>query len=541
MTELVPLNQIDISEYVVPSKLYRTSDAIGEFIKVYYLTDLHLEHNIKSTDSIDEEIARIVNGLCKESIYSFESIIFIGGDVADSIQLSEKFYKQLRDKYPKVRIIAVLGNHEISEFATLEEAVTNYKSLFKRLRITFLHNSGGNINYEFYNFTQTISCVGGIGFAPFNETYNANNIVVSHDIQFNRKKEIAESKKFLKAYNTAIEKSAENKTRLLVFTHYPIGDWLPNVKVDARCIYFNGHIHSNDFYFKDNATIVADNQIGYNAKTIKFKCIPIGTLQNPFYYYPDGYHEITVSDYYAFYKFNGIGLSGEGKGISNRINSGSHFYMIKKNGFYMFLLLGGKTPLLCVGAQIKRVQGGSNIDYYYNAFDTMIKRYIQLYASMYKGMQFISKKVKKFGFSGRVHGFIVDIDFYNHIMVNPFDGKLTFYYSPTFGLVKEYPNVNSLVGGMKERVIPESFESKRDYNQAIKRLDRAISELKIGSNLPQIPESNTKTEVASIQKVNVGQNSMYDYSRRMYQIQRLFECNILRVWDPSLIENLYID
>ena len=41
----------------------------------------------------------------------------------------------------------------------------------------------------------------------------------------------------------------------------------------------------------------------------------------------------------------------------------------------------------------------------------------------------ISREVKAFGGCGTVHGCIVDIDYYNHIYLNPFDGKATAYYA----------------------------------------------------------------------------------------------------------------
>ena len=36
----------------------------------------------------------------------------------------------------------------------------------------------------------------------------------------------------------------------------------------------------------------------------------------------------------------------------------------------------------------------------------------------------ISKEIRAFGGNGNIHGCIIDIDFFNHIYVNPFDGKI---------------------------------------------------------------------------------------------------------------------
>ena len=44
-----------------------------------------------------------------------------------------------------------------------------------------------------------------------------------------------------------------------------------------------------------------------------------------------------------------------------------------------------------------------------------------------KYQKIISNQVKEIGGSGTIHGSIIDIDFFNHIYVNPFDGTLSGY------------------------------------------------------------------------------------------------------------------
>ena len=41
----------------------------------------------------------------------------------------------------------------------------------------------------------------------------------------------------------------------------------------------------------------------------------------------------------------------------------------------------------------------------------------------------ISKVIKSIGGDGSIHGCIVDIDYYNHIYINPVDGKITPYFA----------------------------------------------------------------------------------------------------------------
>ena len=39
----------------------------------------------------------------------------------------------------------------------------------------------------------------------------------------------------------------------------------------------------------------------------------------------------------------------------------------------------------------------------------------------------IAEKIKKIGGSGNIHGCIIDIDFFNHVYINPNDMKITGY------------------------------------------------------------------------------------------------------------------
>ena len=57
----------------------------------------------------------------------------------------------------------------------------------------------------------------------------------------------------------------------------------------------------------------------------------------------------------------------------------------------------------------------------------------------------ISEVIKSFGGSGRIHGCIIDVDFLNHVMLNPSDGQITYYYSPVFGYVEPYDNMLNLL------------------------------------------------------------------------------------------------
>ena len=57
----------------------------------------------------------------------------------------------------------------------------------------------------------------------------------------------------------------------------------------------------------------------------------------------------------------------------------------------------------------------------------------------------IATFIKHIGGQGRIHGCIIDIDFYNHVFLNPLDGKITAYYATSMVDKKVYRNIASLL------------------------------------------------------------------------------------------------
>ena len=93
--------------------------------KIYYISDVHIEHQMSVfikeienqpkeyqeqaiLDFIKENVGKMVS-----DVNSRDDMLLIGGDVADSVQLSELFYQELRKQWRGGRIISILGNHEL--------------------------------------------------------------------------------------------------------------------------------------------------------------------------------------------------------------------------------------------------------------------------------------------------------------------------------------------------------------------------------------------------------------------------------------------
>lgn len=151
----------------------------------------------------------------------------------------------------------------------------------------------------------------------------------------------------------------------------------------------------------------------------------------------------------------------------------------------------------------------------------MVNKYIELFAPYWKYINQMASEVKSLGYCGDVHGCIVDLDFCNHIMINPLDQKVTFYNSPTMGFVKIFDNLENLITYMNNGYIL-NIEKKK------------MLELKKNNAIISKTSQEISQEVGELIKIDI-KNSVYSISNYMRQIQRLFDSNILRDWNEDII------
>lgn len=405
-----------------------------------------------------------------------------------------------------IPIFVVLGNHELNDFNSIEEAVNCYSNFFKEEGIFFLHNNMLTSKY--------INIFGGIGFAKFNHEYNANTLC-STNPPITREEEIKESEKFLEKYNRALKESIEDNKLLIIITHYPVKDWLGNENFHSICVYFNGHSHHNFSINTSAIQVYADNQIGYKNNNIQFKSTNLGVHYNPFIDYKDGYYEINTIQYNQFLLHKGEYIQGT-KLIDLQLESGNaKFYMVKQNDFYSFFVVNQKTGTkICVGGRLKTISKIKDIEYFNSCFYAMLNKYLSITMPYRKVQEQISNELKQLGFEGKIHGCIIDIDYFHHVLLDPTNGKLTFYYSPIFGVVKTFNSFKSLISTLyHDDELKFNTKSLSKYNDYL------------------ILQTSKKREknIENILFVD-RKNSIYSLSSRINQLQRLFNSNILREW-----------
>lgn len=499
--------------------------------KISYISDLHLMYRIKnegctSKTAIIRNIQKVIDTILQQDTFlrDNEKLTLIGGDVSSNFSIFEMFVKRLKksnDRLSNKRcFIFILGNHELWNFSDvkLEKVVEKYRKLLQENDMYLLHNdifykndsnNMGIIPYdelvhldkrtiaEKLRYTRLV-ILGGLGFSGYNEEFNANHGM--YRMTVDRDTEIQESKKFEQLYNKL--KDVLSKKNTVIFTHTPKKDWCSEQNYHDNFVYVSGHTHKNIFFDDGVERVYADNQIGYRNVSSHLKSFLVDGEYDYFENYEDGVYEIAPPEYRDFARGMNMYMT-----FNRKVNT---LYMLKKNGYYCFIhkTKVGSLAILNGGA-LKKLEI-KDVQYYYDNMDKMIaaiKMPLNEYTSYEKS---IANEVKKIGGSGRIHGCIIDIDFCNHIYVNPVDMKLTGYWASDIMNKLIYPDIPALLENKCPTLYSNYLKLLEDekLNQLIVR--------KAKSQVSVLPQEYLKTDI-------------YKVSREIKKMQKL-NSNVLTTW-----------
>ena len=571
---LIPVqpNGVAVAD-TLPSDLSERECVLDGY-SVFYISDMHLESKIVrrfqsekyvTDNQVHEFIIEIVRELFSDELvksitsYLPMAVIFCG-DITGVFEIAKVFYGEFISKWSEIRkfdgryhhVYAVLGNHEFWEFKTIQACFNSYKRLFDNLGICVLNNTmvpfgqittsedrDSYIRREAKAYPQktqrqlermydnisrrrhTLWIVGGVGFAGYNETFNATQGIYRNALT--HEEERGETEKWNKIYEQARLQAKSSNDMLLTVTHNPLSDWKKDGLPHHNCVYFSGHNHRQELFQdkENNSYIFADNQIGYHHDLpIKFKRAFIYKKTNPFASLMDGYHEISNHDYFRFCDYIGDAIRGTGN-IDRLIqNHMAKFYMVKQVGFYGFFLISSTRAYLCAGGNTILMPKYYTIQEINEKFLPMVNNFKKILMPYRKAQEKISKSIKKFGGSGRIHGCIIDIDYFNHVLLNPQNGKTEFYYSPQYGCVELFDDLIDLLNSHNPTLAQNYFK-----------------QLSLGPDtlLQYKKDAEVKHEKGGeIIQVDI-KHSVYSGSRQVNQIQRLFDKKVLRAWQESLL------
>lgn len=530
---------------------------------IYYITDIHLEHQIQ--DFVDK------NGLSLDKISSFvekkvlnmlsnisgeNAILLIGGDVGHTKGLVNLFYYHLLCNW-RGKIIAVLGNHELwdnhpegkeSGYVSrpIDDIISDYREM---LNMTY-HDILGkfivrrcllqNAVYILYKNCQdciieegqiheapeedlrdicskaSLIVLGGIGFSGLKQHYNAE-LGLYRSAVTTLEEDKALSNRFRFVYDKLNRCAGD--MQVIVLTHTPVSNWTDE-PCNPNWIYVNGHTHQNSFIHNPNGiTVLSDNQVGYKPTKWKLNCFYIDGWYDPFKSMTDGIYEISSEMYDDFYRARGIMMS-------NELNYPGKTYVLKRNGYYMFVQQSKSNLCLLAGGLRKRLD--HDIQYYYDNMELYCNKVLEAFTPYQQALREISEEIKRFAghYSGKIHGCIVDIDFWNHVYLNPFDGKVTPYYAENICSRLVYDDLPSLL----KAELPELYAV---FRQAYKSGEiPLLSQYAVSK---QKEKEIEKMTLATVPELVLG-TEMYDPSRIMRSIQYIFDNNIIRIWNDEILK-----
>ena len=395
---LMPVQREAPAEYQL-AELVKNSEC-----PVYYISDIHLEHQLGLVGPIMEtEIRRRVRTKVLELTEDLpeEAVILFAGDICHSPWLHRMFQEEMSNAMNSIsarwRMVYVLGNHELwdgdpagkdkerelfevardyrVEWATTTTILEN-SLLVRSPKYNVLGQSYIPISYVWVQIPErwllemdaeelrdkckdAIVILGGTGFAGLNQKFNATAGIYRNKVS--RVEELSRTTRFNAVYQKLMSCAAD--IQVIVLTHMPTSDWLDG-PLNPNWIYVNGHTHQNTMCVQPGkAIILADNQVGYKPRELYFNRFFVNKWADPFKGYPDGVHVITNDQYIEFQ---------HGRGIpSNGCNRSGTLYMVKRGELYMFFL-DGKSLYILNGGRIKKAD--HPIEYYYEHLAEYVSR-----------------------------------------------------------------------------------------------------------------------------------------------------------------------
>ena len=496
--------------------------------RVHYISDIHLMHKIQNAGCRSEEdiiyvIQKVVDTIANEA----GSLLLIDGDVASDIRIFQLFIKILSKTLRRnVQVVFTLGNHELWSFPSfqIEQIVSKYRTILEEYGMHLLHNdllykedcgllddpNTGTHLIKYHDLCQMNETqisdrlrsaryviLGGLGFSGYNTEFNADNGI--YRMTVDRDTEIEESKIFEDLYNRLRPILANKNT--IILTHTPKKDWCREAVPDKNYVYVSGHTHRNFFYDDGECRVYSDNQVGYHNENPHLKTFLIDNDYDCFSDYEDGIFEITREQYNDFYRGKNISMT-----FQRKVNV---LYMLKRAGYYCFIHKSRSGSLTILnGGAMKKLEN-QNVQYYYDNMDAMIstiKTPLDKFTSLQK---YVADIIKRIGGIGTIHGSIIDIDFYNHIYVNPVDLSMTGYWASDM--------INKIVYSSIPVLLEENCPAiYGEYVKLLKGNDENLLALKQQTNIAMLPQIYLDTDI-------------YKASREIKKMQKL-SSNILSSW-----------
>lgn len=518
--------------------------------QIFYISDIHLDMKIaapfmaQDVDSLKaKQIEKAVDKKAAELAKSYfdqlrsnRTVILIGGDTAGDPYLFGLFAKGLkRHGLPPERTFFVLGNHELRDDSYGIEDKDEYQKLVDSYREALAPYGMRLLENELYipGYDEGRGIVlqadqikglskrgatilfGACPFAVFGamghsrlDALNPKPIGLDGGVEANNSLNVH----LADLANQLVEKLEEvlpdGRTQI-VLTHTPPYFWSPNDPA-AGFYFVYGHLHENMKKIYGRIRYYGDNMVGEEELPLVFKSFFIGMAIDPFANIGDGIREISPEMYSDFNSSRSI-VAKARRGLQ-------HIYLVKRGDYCAFFgRREGHSLLILNGGAVRRVQN-QDLHYYFDHLTEYVRAATDLLRPFLKMRHDLSNDVKLIGGFGDEHGAIVDIDFYNHVFLNPLDGTRTCYFATSTADKYVFPNLASLLASHCPNLLPR-------FN-----------------HLPAIrKESWGKGGKSSSKGIRETRTDIYRYSNLIYALEYILKSKVVRVWVDEILDGRKIE
>lgn len=190
------------------------------------------------------------------------------------------------------------------------------------------------------------------------------------------------------------------------------------------------------------------------------------------------------------------------------------------------------THSILQGARLRKAT--QTLEYYYSNMEKYANSVLSGFKEYWNALDIISEQVKLLHGDGTIHGCIVDIDDYNHIYLNPYDGTVVPYYAISMDDKDVFDNVTSLLS-----------VKRRDLLKYSKKL---LIENTKSNNILAVYRSNplalvSKDDVVNKKSIKVYSREMYTVSTRIKPLQDIRKTGLVQVWYDGIMngDNMLIE
>lgn len=277
--------------------------------------------------------------------------------------------------------------------------------------------------------------------------------------------------------------------------------------------------------------------------------------------YEDGIHDITTDDYWSYYrKINPSKL----KPTFSKIHS---IKFLKKDGFFMFVSVGTYGSVCSLyGASQRNLT--RKLEYYYenlaNYGNAVLDRFSPYWDALYqisnqlKGLKSDAKYLENVAYpkdvkqrekdgwdpldletfvswnsrplEGKVHGCIVDLSYFDHIYVNPFDGTIASYHANSMYDKCVYKNTEALLKAQRPDLLSD-FKTHKKTGSPLLLCDKDKT-----NHLAEL-----QPEEEELYSAHVYDTDMYKVSNRLKELQTVYDHHLISRWEPAIYPDCHND